>query len=182
MGLLDLFRPKPDGDAIDALRREILRSDFAEWVPVAASGDRLEIMAAARAGRTGPFTEAVHASPGEIIAISVGVRNAGITAVYDVLVRVVLPPGTRYVPGSSLWISGHTANRWHPPANDAVTEGGLLLGSYTPGGAAYVQLLVELPRTLPCGRNTFVLQSSVGGRGWKFLATTSANVIVLAQC
>lgn len=89
------------------------------------------------------------AKPGETLEYAIAYKNAGNSQQNNVVIRDNLPPKMQYVAGSTtLKNSGGTKS-----VPDGVTVGGVIVGNYLPGGAAYVYFDVKVPGEdqLQCG-------------------------------
>lgn len=75
----------------------------------------------------------------------------------DVVVRVSLPPTMQLVPNSTDYLNGSTDGEWEQVDSNNLADGGVVLGSYEPGGALYVRFDVTVPfeSDLECGTHDF---------------------------
>ncbi|MBA3758457.1 DUF11 domain-containing protein [Candidatus Saccharibacteria bacterium] len=99
------------------------------------------------------FVTSNTAKPGETLEYQIAYKNAGNSTHNNVLIRDNLPPKMQYVAGSTkLKNSGGTK-----AVADGVTTTGIVVGNYTPGGAAYVLFEVKVPAAdqLACGMTEF---------------------------
>lgn len=91
-------------------------------------------------------------SPGNGMRFEAGTRvtykiryqNTGTTQQNNVVLKEELPDGFRYVRGSTNVATGSTDGKWKK-TDDGVTQDGINVGSYAPGGGAYVKFTALLP-------------------------------------
>lgn len=114
-------------------------------------------------------------SPGDQVDIKVHYQNVGTTQQNDVVLRAELAPKMSYLPGSTKMSNSLTKNQWSAVAqNDNLPGRGLNVGSYAPGGGAYVRLTATLPHAedLACGlTNVTVTATAETNNGSKSAAT-----------
>lgn len=85
-------------------------------------------------------TAGVFASPGPSDVIyKLHYLNSGAAQQNGVTFTVTLPSGVIYEPGSTYFSGSFTQNRWRSTSDDGIIGAGLNLGSYAPGGGAYVR-------------------------------------------
>ncbi|GAA2615698.1 hypothetical protein GCM10010304_81320 [Streptomyces roseoviolaceus] len=92
--------------------------------------------------------------PPEIVTYKVKYKNNTKSQRDNVVVSVVIPQGAEYVMGSTYAASATTNDRW-TETRDGITARGLNIGSYGPGGAAYLKFQVR-----PRGKTTFTCASN----------------------
>lgn len=96
------------------------------------------------------------ANPGDTLEYMITYKNMGNTQQNNVVIRDNLPPKMSLVPGTT-----YLKNTTNPNGvlynSDAVTAGGIVVGNYSPGAAAYVKFEVKVPSAdqLTCGANEF---------------------------
>lgn len=100
------------------------------------------------------WVENYTAKPGETVDYLVEYKNTGEVQQDNVMLIDKLPAGMTYVPGSSV-----LGNALHPAGiktNDGITDKGLNIGSYGPGGNAWVIFSAKVAdkEDLKCGPNT----------------------------
>jgi hypothetical protein len=105
--------------------------------------------------RTAAFSGAVNTSPSSVFDIQLYFKNISDVQLRDVSLRVELPDDVSYVQGTT-WL--HTSSGTHTVA-DGVSDGGVIIGGYLPGGDAYMKFSA---RTSPeshyeCGENLSVV-------------------------
>ena len=95
----------------------------------------------------------------QVVTYKVEYRNAGSTQQDNVQISVAIPSGSEYIMGSAFISNSVTQGQWQH-TNDGITSLGLNIGSYTPGGNAYLKFQVR-----PRGKVTFTCSSNgdVGG-------------------
>jgi uncharacterized repeat protein (TIGR01451 family) len=91
--------------------------------------------------------------PGETLQYQITYKNMGNTEQKSVVIRDNLPPQMQYVAGTTLLKNDAGVKA----VADGVTNGGIVVGNYTPGAAAYVMFEVKLPTVdkLKCGVTEF---------------------------
>ncbi len=83
-------------------------------------------------------------------------KNVGNTTQRNVVIRDNLPPTLTYIAGST-YLKNDGNNGVPRQVPDGVTKGGINVGDYAPGGAAYVKFQVKVPKEdkLACGVTEF---------------------------
>jgi uncharacterized repeat protein (TIGR01451 family) len=102
------------------------------------------------------FTKSITAQPNEEIEYKIAYTNTGGTRQDNVMVKDTLPAGVSYIPGSTKMLNSTTGNAY-VATNDGVTAGGINIGSYNPGGNAYVKFRAKVTdnaQLQDCGLNT----------------------------
>lgn len=105
-------------------------------------------------------TEAVN--PGDSVDYLITYKNTGTTTQNDVVISDVLPKSVSYTAGST-----YVANTTNPnglKVSDNITKGGINIGNYAAGAAAYIKFgaTVVANNTLPtCGENTLTNSAKV---------------------
>jgi uncharacterized repeat protein (TIGR01451 family) len=99
------------------------------------------------------WTTSNTAKPGETLEYQIAYKNAGNSTHNSVLIRDNLPPKMQYVAGSTKLKNTNGVKS----VADGVTTTGIIVGSYLPGGAAYVLFEVKVPTAdkLACGMTEF---------------------------
>ncbi|MEV4788259.1 hypothetical protein AB0K53_22900 [Streptomyces tuirus] len=92
--------------------------------------------------------------PPEIVTYKVKYQNNTESQRDNVVVSVAIPPGAEYVMGSTYAATSKTNDRW-TVTSDGITGRGLNMGSYAPGGAAYLKFQVR-----PRGKTIFTCASN----------------------
>lgn len=92
--------------------------------------------------------------PPEIVTYKVKYKNNTESQRDNVVVSVAIPQGAEYVMGSTYASTSKTNHRW-TLTSDGITTRGLNMGSYAPGGAAYLKFQVR-----PRGKTTFTCASN----------------------
>ena len=96
------------------------------------------------------------AKPGDTLEYMISYQNAGNSEHKNVIIGDNLPPKTSLVPGTT-----YLANKTNPSgvkySSDNVTNGGIVIGNYSPGANAFVKFDVKLPKEseLQCGVTEF---------------------------
>ncbi len=106
--------------------------------------------AVSRAGETG--TSGLRFEAGTRVTFKMHYRNTGTTQQDNVVLRSELSASFRYVSGSTNVSTSRTDGKW-TKVGDGVTEDGFNLGSYVPGGGAYLKFTAVLPdaEDVDCG-------------------------------
>ena len=119
--------------------------------------------------------------PGDVVQYLVSYKNTGSTQQDGVVVKDTLPKGLSYVPGSSILTNTSNPNG-KAIADGVTTGGGIKIGDYAPGAAAYVtfKATVGAAKDLECGKNTLVnkvrIDTNNGGK------EATAPVEVTIEC
>ena len=96
------------------------------------------------------------ANPGDTLEYMITYKNMGNTEQTNVVIRDNLPPKMTLVPNTT-----YLKNTTNPNGvlynSNAITAGGIVVGNYSPGAAAYVKFDVKVPTAdqLECGANEF---------------------------
>jgi len=129
------------------------------------------------------YAESVMALPGEEVEYKIKYLNTGTTQQNNVVIKDKLPAGLTYVNGSTQVSNSATNNQWKPLASNDVVAGGINVGSYLPGGAAYVKFKAKVSdntKLEKCGVNTLIntatAETDNGGK------SDTANVEVSKTC
>lgn len=126
------------------------------------------------------WVENYTAKPGETVDYLVEYKNTGSVQQDNVVLKDQLPAGMTYVAGSSV-----LGNALHPSGiktNDGITAGGINIGSYAPGGNAWVIFSATVPAEskLECGttklHNVATAQTANGSK------SDSADVTTSKEC
>ncbi len=96
------------------------------------------------------------AKPGDTLEYMISYKNMGNVPQNNVVIRDNLPPKLTYVPGTT-----YLKNTTNPDGvkynSDNIASGGIVVGNYSPGAAAYVKFDVKIPaeNQLACGKTEF---------------------------
>lgn len=121
------------------------------------------------------------AKPGETLEYMITYKNMGNTEQKNVVIRDNLPPKLSYVNGTT-----YLKNTTNPNGvlynSDNIDKGGIVVGNYTPGAAAYVKFDVKIPEEsqLECGDTVFRNVGVVKPEGMNEFyntATTTVNKV-----
>jgi len=106
-------------------------------------------------GQTG-WSQTNTANPGDTLQYLITYQNTGNTTQSNVVIRDALPAGFKLVPNTTKLITGSNPNGVIVNSNN-LDNGGITIGTYTPGAGAYVQFEVTTPAesALTCGVNNF---------------------------
>lgn len=126
----------------------------------------------------GAYGESVTVKPGEKVDFRIKYKNVGTTQQDNVIIKDNLPQGLTYVPGSTFVSHKNTNNQYQNVESNEVVKGGINVGSYTTGGAAYVKFTAVAEGV--CGTNTVVNRATANtANGTK---ADTANVVVTKPC
>lgn len=109
-------------------------------------------------------------------------KNTGTTRQDGVVIKDTLPAGMKYVAGSTL-ISTSKSGGQYVAAPDGVTAGGLEIGSYAPGGNAYIKFTAQVvsnDKLEKCGVNTLINKATAQTQNGN--KSDTANVVVSREC
>lgn len=128
------------------------------------------------------WTEQIAAQPGETVEYKIQYKNTGTTKQDNVVIKDILPAGVSYVAGSLQAATSQTNGQWKG-TNDGVTTTGTNIGSYLPGGNAYLKFKATVAsndKLAKCGDNTLVNKAvAQTGNGTK---EDTASLIVTKKC
>lgn len=102
------------------------------------------------------YAKQVSVLPGDQVQFKIQYKNTGTMQQDNVIVKDTLPAGLSYVAGTS-YISNSTTNSQWKATNDGITTTGLNIGSYAPGGNAYLKFTAKVANNdelQNCGVNT----------------------------
>lgn len=94
------------------------------------------------------------AKPGATLQYRISYQNTGNTNQDNVVIRDALPAGFKLVPNTTVLTTTQGTNNYN---SNNIDNGGIVIGSYAPGGGARVQFDVTTPAesALNCGVNNF---------------------------
>jgi uncharacterized repeat protein (TIGR01451 family) len=129
------------------------------------------------------YSKSVATQPGDLVDYKIQYKNTGETPQDNVVIKDQLPAGVAYVPGSTYISNSKTNSQWQKVTEDTVTTTGINIGSYNPGGNAYVKFTAKVTdnsQLKDCGMNTLVntatAQTANGNK------SDTANVVVSKTC
>jgi hypothetical protein len=114
-------------------------------------------------------------SPGDLVDIKLRYQNVGTTQQNSVVLRTTLPPKMSYLLGSTKISNSTTKGRWSPLyEDDGIAGPGLNIGSYAPGGAAFMRLTARLPpaEAVGCGLTSVTVTNSADTKNGSKSAAT----------
>ncbi len=124
------------------------------------------------------YSESVNVNSGDKVDYKISYKNTGTVQQNDVVIKDTLPAGATFVPGTVYMSNANTNSQWKKIDGDAVVAGGINIGSYLPGGNAYVKFTAIVDGA--CGTNTLVNTATAGtDNGYK---SDTANVVVTKTC
>lgn len=126
------------------------------------------------------FKQSVSTMVGSSVEYKIEYKNTGTTQQDDVVIKDQLPKGVSYVPGTTTLANSHTDG--YEKEKDSVTENGLNIGSYAPGGNAFIKFEAKVGthKDLDCGKHTLVNKVTAETSGGNKHDT--ADVIVNVLC
>ena len=127
------------------------------------------------------YVESVNAMPGSIVDFKIKYQNTG-TTTQHATIRDMLPAGLEYVQGSTYYSSSATGNQWKAAGYDTVTQQGLGLGAFLPGGAGFVKFSAKVVTAdkLACGVNTLTNTAAADTENGS--KSDTASVTVTKDC
>ena len=128
------------------------------------------------------FHKEISINAGEIVDYKIEYKNTGTIQQNNVVIKDVLPKGVSYIPGSTLIANSKTGSQWKPAESDAITTGGINIGSYAPGGNAFVKFSAKINdlSALDCGDNKLVNTAYVNTENGS--KKDMATVVVKKEC
>ncbi len=126
----------------------------------------------------GAYSESVSVKPGDKVDYRIKYKNVGTVQQDNVIVKDNLPKGMKYVPGTTYVSNKKTDNKWSKVDSDELVKGGINVGSYAPGGAAYVKFTAVAEGA--CGVDTLVNSASANTENGS--KSDTANVVVKKVC
>lgn len=133
-------------------------------------------------GQSYEWKEDISATPGETVAYQIRFTNKGNAQLDKVAIRDVLPAGFKIVSGSTRIKYGSNPEIVTINSDAIVSNGGLMIGSYSPGSGAVAMFKATAPKLdgLKCGENT--LQNVAEARVGSMATTDTANVKITKEC
>lgn len=126
----------------------------------------------------GDYKESVKVNPGDKVDFRIKYKNVGTTQQDNVIIKDNLPKGMKYVPGTTYVSNKKTNDQWSKVDSDELVKGGINVGSYAPGGAAYVKFTAIAEGA--CGVDTLVNSASANTQNGS--KSDTANVVVSKVC
>ncbi|MFF9405008.1 hypothetical protein ACF1B0_05625 [Streptomyces anandii] len=112
--------------------------------------------------------------PPEVVTYKVRYQNNTGRQQDNVLISAEIPQGSEYVMGSTYIADSVTDSQWKL-TNDGITARGLNIGSYAPGGAAYLKFRVR-----PRGKTTFTCSSN--GEAGSVSVSAGSEIRIWTTC
>lgn len=129
------------------------------------------------------YSENVTALPGDEVEYKIQYKNTGTTQQDNVVIKDQLPAGLTYENGTTQVSNSKTNSQWTPVSDNGVTAGGINIGSYAPGGNAYVKFKAKVAdndKLDNCGVNTLVNTAIASTQNGS--KSDTANVTVSKTC
>lgn len=104
------------------------------------------------------FSKEIAVNAGETVDYKIEYKNTGTVQQDNVVIKDVLPKGVSYIPGSTHVATSSTGGKWKNITDDGVVANGINIGSYAPGGNAFVAFSAKVTdlSVLECGDNKLV--------------------------
>lgn len=130
----------------------------------------------------GQYNENVATNPGDLVDFRIKYKNTGTTQQDAVVIRDQLPANMTYVANSTYVSNSSTGNAWKAITANTVTQQGINIGSYAPGGAGYVKFTAKVASkdALACGTNNLVNTASADTQNGS--KSDTASVTVTKEC
>lgn len=131
---------------------------------------------------TNTFGENVAVNPGDLVDFKIKYKNTGTVRQEGVVIRDTLPANMSYVAGSTYLSNSNTGNAWKSVDANTVTQQGINIGSYAPGGAGYVKFTAKVASkdALACGTNNLVNTAAADTQNGS--KSDTASVTVNKEC
>lgn len=158
-------------------------NEYAGYVTFRVKADQPNFTVTKQVRKAGETTwvESVASKPGETVEYLVTYKNTGTTQQNDVVINDILPKGVSYVAGTT--VLKNTTNPNGLTVSDNITKGGINIGNYASGAAAYVKFSgkIDSNDSLPtCGANT--LQNIAKAQTNNGTKQDTADVTVNKDC
>ncbi|MGB4762303.1 MAG: hypothetical protein WBP12_03000, partial [Candidatus Saccharimonas sp.] len=124
----------------------------------------------------------VAVNPGDLVDFKIKYKNTGTTPQDAVVIRDKLPANMTYVADRTYVSNGSTGNQWKQITANTVTQQGINIGSYGPGGAGYVKFTAKVASkdALACGTNNLVNTAAADTQNGS--KSDTASVTVTKEC
>lgn len=135
-----------------------------------------------RADSATDYSKSISAKAGDTVVYRIEYKNTGSAKQNSVVIRDQLPAGVSYIPGSTYLATSATNGQYVKQSVDTITEQGINVGSYVPGGNAYVKFSAKVNAAdkLACGvnkiTNTAAADTENGSK------SDTADVTVTKEC
>jgi len=127
---------------------------------------------------TNQYAAQVSAQPGDEVEYKIQYKDTGTTQQNNVLIKDQLPAGVTYENGTTQIATSATNGQW-TATNDGVTTSGINIGSYAPGGNAYLKFKAKIANNdqlAQCGLNTLVNTAEADTANGSKSATATVTV------
>lgn len=128
------------------------------------------------------YKKSVDVKANQTVDYKIQYKNTGSVQQDNVIIKDTLPKGVSYIPGSTYLSNSKTNSQWQKVDDDGVTGKGINIGSYAPGGNAYVKFSAKIDKLgeLECGPNTLTntaeAQTDNGNK------SDTADVVISKEC
>lgn len=160
-------------------------NEFAGYVTFKFKVDQPNFEVSKQVSKAGEnkYAESVTALPGGEVEYKIKYKNTGTMQQDNVVIKDKLPAGVSYVNGSTQVSNSKTNNQWTTIADNDVVARGINIGSYAPGGAAYLKFKAKVAsndKLEKCGVNTLVNTATAETQNGS--KSDTANVVVSKTC
>ncbi|NLA43151.1 DUF11 domain-containing protein [Candidatus Saccharibacteria bacterium] len=114
-----------------------------------------EIIKEVSKSKQNSYAKSVNVNTGDTVDYKIQYKNTGQVRQDNVVIKDVLPKGVSYIPGSTYVATSKTNGQWENITDDGIVSKGINIGSYSPGGNAYVKFSAKVDKLneLDCGQN-----------------------------
>jgi uncharacterized repeat protein (TIGR01451 family)/LPXTG-motif cell wall-anchored protein len=139
-------------------------NEYAGYVTFRVKADQpnFTVSKQVRKNGTSAWTENIAVNPGDSVDFLITYKNTGSTTQNDVVISDVLPTGLSYTKDTTYLVNSTDPNGLKVSDN-IVTTGGINIGNYKAGAAAYVKFTAKVAPSdaLSCGENKLTNTASV---------------------
>jgi len=158
-------------------------NEYAGYVTFKVKADQPNFTITKQVHKTGVtgWKETETVNVGDSVDYLVTYKNTGTTDQNDVVINDILPNGVNYIAGTT-----YVANTTNPngiKVGDNITKGGINIGNYAPGAAAYIKFSAKVQisdSSLVCGLNT--LRNTAKAQTKNGTKEDTADVTVNKEC
>ena len=143
--------------------------------------ESLELNKEVRLDGTKEWSEYIKVKSGDVVNYRIGVKNISNEKILNLVVRDLLPNGLTYINGTTK-VYNTTSPNGVVIDDDIITEKGINIGDYNPGGNAWIYFSAKVNdvEKLECGDTT--LRNVVEANGGTGLYRDTADVGVSREC
>lgn len=160
-------------------------NEFAGYVTFNIKVDQPNFTVSKQVAKNGTNTygESVTVNPGDLVQYKIEYKNTGTTQQNNVVISDKLPQGVTYEKDTTFISNSETQSKWEAVKDNGVTARGINIGSYAPGGNAYVKFTAKVAandQLAACGVNTLVNTATAETTNGN--KSDTANVMVTKLC